>query len=431
MKTQGNQLTQVAQSIGAPRWWRKWTPRRVIVVVFRIILGAQVVTLATLEIIAFWRERSMKKIKKQPFPYPDLGEVVVGGNTLQLYANGNDLYADMLEAIDDAQETIYIESYIWKDDAIGSEIKKRLIAKADQGVEVYAIFDGFGNLVVPHSFKVFPAKIHALEYQPLKRPWYVIDPRRYALDHRKLLIVDGNIGFIGGYNLGSPFATEWRDTHLRIKGPAAATLAHSFIDFWNRSSPRDRITRHFSRHFDPYISVRGNDAIRLTFPIRDMYIDAIEQAEERILLTNAYFVPDRTLLEALVDARKRGVDVRIVVPWRSNHIVVEWLSRGYFTECLRAGIRVYGYDHTMLHAKTCTIDGQWSTVGTANLDRLSSLGNYEINVEIYSPDLARQMERIFEYDTADAAELRLDDWASRPWYAKLGETTIAPLRILL
>lgn len=429
VKKQSKQLQQVMQN--RFRWWSYMTPKRVILLVLRIVLGAQVVTLVALELIAFWRERSMKKIKKKPFPYPELDEVKVGGNTLELYADGHDLYTAMLEAIDEAQECIYIESYIWKDDAIGCEVKKHLVAKAEQGIDVYAIFDGFGNLVVPHSFKVFPSSIHSMEYRPIRRPWYIIDPRRYALDHRKLLIADGKIGFIGGYNLGSPFATEWRDTHLRIRGLAAADLAHSFIEFWNRSNPRDRITRHFSRRFDPYISVRGNDAVRLTFPIRDMYIDAIEQADQRILLTNAYFVPDRTLLEALVDARKRGVDVRIVVPWRSNHIIVEWLSRGYFTECLRAGIRVYGYDHTMLHAKTCTIDGQWSTVGTANLDRLSSIGNYEINVEIYSQALARQMELIFEYDTAEAVELRLDYWTSRPWYAKLGETTITPLRYLL
>lgn len=413
------------------RLWRNLSLRRVLLTSVRVALVLQVITLVALEVIAMVRERSMKRMKKKPFPYPSLDEVQVGKNRVQLYASGKELYPAMLDAIESARECIYLESYIWKDDEIGEEVKKRLIQKAEQGIAVYVIFDGFGNFVVPHSFKVFPPSVHALEYVPIKRPWHILDPRRYALDHRKLLIIDGHIGFIGGYNLGVAFATEWRDTHLRIDGPAAADLAHAFIDFWNRSSPRNEIEHHYHRRFDPLINVRGNDAARLTFPIRDMYIDAINQAEHRITLTNAYFVPDRSLLGALKDASRRRVEVRVVVPWTSNHIVVEWLSRGYFTECLRAGIRVFGYKHTMLHAKTCTIDGQWSTVGTANLDRLSSIGNYEINVEIYSTDLARQMEKIFACDTTDAVELTLDDWTSRPWYAKFGEVMITPFRYLL
>jgi len=161
-----------------------------------------------------------------------------------------------------------------------------------------------------------------------------------------------------------------------------------------------------------------------------MYIEALDKAEYAILLSNAYFVPDGTLLDALKAAAGRGVDVRILVPWVSNHVVVDWLTRGYFTDCLKAGIRIFGY-HNMLHAKTCTIDGEWSTIGTANLDRLSSVGNYEINVEVYSKKLARQMEELFKCDSTNAFELNLDQWVKRPWYAMLGERILAPLRGLL
>ena len=122
--------------------------------------------------------------------------------------------------------------------------------------------------------------------------------------------------------------------------------------------------------------------------------------------------------------------MQVLVPWISNHVVVDWLTRGYFTECLEAGIRVFGY-RTMLHAKTCTIDGQWSTIGTANLDRLSAVGNYEINAEVYSEALARQMEELFQSDTTNAVELVKGPWISRPWYSKLGERILAPLRLLL
>ncbi len=130
-------------------------------------------------------------------------------------------------------------------------------------------------------------------------------------------------------------------------------------------------------------------------------------------------------------AATRGVDVRILVPWPSNHIVADWISHSYLIECLEAGIRIFGYGHTMIHAKTCTIDGQWSTIGTANIDRLSSIGNYEINVEIYSSEVARQMQELFECDTADAFEVTLDYWSSRPLYVKASERVLAPLRFMM
>jgi cardiolipin synthase len=163
---------------------------------------------------------------------------------------------------------------------------------------------------------------------------------------------------------------------VRIVGPAVADLARSFIDFWNR-----HITRHYPRRFDSRITFLSTDAQRLTFSIRNMYLGAIERAEHTIRLSNAYFVPDGTLFEALKAAARRGVEVQILVPWISNHVAVDWLARGYFTECLQVGIRVFGY-RSMLHTKNCTIDGAWSTIGTANLDRLSSVGKYEINAEV-------------------------------------------------
>lgn len=394
-----------------------------------IVLVLQIITVATIWIVAKVRNRKPKK--NVSFAHLDLDPVQVGENTLQTYTYGRYLYDAMLAAIDEAQDTIYLESYIWKGDAVGEEFKAHLIRKAEQGVAVYIIFDAFGNLVVPRSFKTFPDSVHSLEYQAIRNPSHFFDPRRYALDHRKLLVVDGKTSFIGGYNIGSLYATEWRDTHLRISGPAANDIAQSFVEFWNRFCRKNQeISHHYTRVFDPAINLRGNDALRLTFPIRDMYIDAVDNAEHTISLTNAYFVPDAILFKSLKDAAERGVDVRVLVPWNSNHFVVDWLARRYFARCLKAGIRIFGY-HTMLHAKTCTIDGQWSTIGTANLDRLSSLGNYEISAEVYSKEVAQQMEAIFKSDTAGAFELTLENWSSRPWYARLGEDILAPLGVVL
>jgi cardiolipin synthase len=399
----------------------------------KVILGLltlQVLTAAVLLVIAALGKRRKHEVS---FPHQPFEEVQVGENSLKLYAYGRDLYDAMLEAIDAAQESIYLETYIWKDDAVGQEFQEHLARKAEEGVAVYVIFDSFGNLVVPRTFKSsFHPAIHVLEYRAIRRPWQLLDPRRYALDHRKLLIVDGTTSFIGGYNLGALYATEWRDTHLSLRGPAAAELARAFIGFWNRFCPaHEQITQRYHHQFDALITISHNEAMRMSFPIRDMYIAAIDEAEHSILLTTAYFVPDHMLLDALKGAARRGVDVRVLIPWESNHVVTDWITHSYFTDCLQGGIRIFGYRYTMLHAKTCTIDGEWSTVGTCNLDRLSLVGNYEINVAVYSAAFARQMSALFAKDTAEKFELTMEQWKSRPWYIKVSERILAPLRFMM
>ena len=407
--------------------WCICITRRVLIVV----VSLQMLTATVLLLIAALRRRHGDKAQ---FPRRRFDDVQVGENSLRLYCYGRELYDDMLAAIDNAQESIFIESYIWKADDAGWDFKLHLARKAEEGLAVYVIYDSFGNLVVPRSFKSFHPKIHVLEYQALKHLLQVIDPRCYSLDHRKVLIVDGRTSFIGGYNIGSLYATSWRDTHLRIVGPASADLAHAFSDFWKRFCPnRDNsgITKFYPRHFNPFVTFHGNDAMHLTFPIRDMYIEAINRADHHIYLTNAYFIPDHVLLGALKDAAQRGVDVRILVPLESNHILTDWVSHSYYSECLEAGIRLLRYKPAMLHAKTCTIDGQWSTVGTANLDRLSSIGNYEISAEIYSTDFAQQMELLFACDATEVSELTLTSWSNRSWLIKFSEKLLAPFRFVM
>jgi cardiolipin synthase A/B len=401
------------------------TITRILLRVIGITFLLQVFTVLVLQAVSIRRRRKHHQVS---FKHPHMQEVDVGDNCLQVYDYGQDLYNHMLAAIEEARESIYLETYIWKDDEVGQKFKDALERKAAEGVEVYVIFDRFANLVVPESFKTFTSDMHVLMYQSICKPWEVFDPRRFALDHRKLLVVDGIVGFIGGYNLGSLYATSWRDTHLRIQGPAAADIAQSFIDFWNqRASDQGPIKRHYARRFDPLINIIGTNAMRLTFPIRDMYIEAIDRAEHSIYLSNAYFVPDGIVIAALKSAAARGVDVRLLVPWISNHIIVDWLARGLFTECLESGIRIFGY-LDMLHAKTCTIDGSWSTIGTANLDRLSAIGNYEINAFIYDEAIAHEMENLFNTDTTNAFEIKSEQWAKRRWYMKFAERVLTPLR---
>jgi cardiolipin synthase len=402
---------------------------RVFGATFALIVLLQLVTIAVLTVVD--RRRRQRRPPAQ-FPHDTLPALSVGENSFVVYTYGRDLYDAMLASIDAAQDSIYIESYIWKADEVGTAFKEHLIRKAAEGVQVYVSFDEVGNLVVPAAFKAFPPSIHTLRYRGIRRPRHILNPRRYALDHRKLLIVDGQMAFIGGYNIGSVYATEWRDTHLRVAGPAAATLAQAFVDFWNRHGPAgDSIQRRYPRRYDSPMLVRSNDATRLAFPIRDTYLTGIDAADHTIRLTSAYFIPDHVMLEALKLASRRGVDVQVLVPWTSNHIVADWASHAYFAQCLKAGIRIFGYQNAMIHAKTCTVDGQVTTIGTANIDRLSTVGNYEINAVISSPALAQQMERIFEADKTNAFELTLAQWQSRPWYVKVSERVIKPLRFVL
>ena len=407
------------------------TPRRRFTLdrFYRILVALHVIRVTALRVMA---PLGGRKTLKERFSHLQLDEVQVGNNSLQVYRDGHDLFDAMLAAVDGAQDSIYLESSIWRDDEVGRAFKRHLAQKATQGVAVYVMCAGFSNRMIPRACMSFPSGVHIPKHTPFRRPWHVLDPRRYAPDHRKLLVVDGLIGFVGGYNLGKRYASGWRDTHLRLRGPAATDLAHAFIAYWDRFSPlHEQITHRYLHQFNPWIVVRANDALRLTFPIRDMYIEAIDRAEQTILLTNASFVPDHSLLEALKAAVARGVDVRVLVPWPSNHSISNQPIGISFTECLQAGMRLFGYRHAILRAKTCTIDGQWSTIGSAHLDFLSSVVNYELNIEIYDAAFASQMQDLFARDTADAIELSLAEWMNRPWYRKLSEHVLAPLRFLL
>jgi len=167
------------------------------------------------------------------------------------------------------------------------------------------------------------------------------------------------------------------------------------------------------------------------YPIRYSYLEAIDRASERIWLTHAYLIPDDDLTLALLEAADRGVDVRVIVPAESNHIVADWLSRGFYRLLLSHGVRLFLYQGAMVHAKTATIDGVWSTIGTANLDRMSLMGNYEINIEITDTDVAAEMQEIFTMDAGNCVELTLEQWQHRSLAAKVSETVLAPLRPLL
>lgn len=398
------------------------------------LLGLQLALAVGLTLVDSYRRRG-----KRPAPFPVVPPQTdrVGGSTVTTYTYGEDLYEDMIAAIEGARRQVLLETYIWKGDQVGERFKAALVAAAERGVAVHVIYDAFANLVVSPRFKRFPAGISVLRYPVYGAGWRFFDLRRYGRDHRKILVVDDESGFIGGYNLGTAYATEWRDTHVRIAGPAVWDLKRAFADFWNLhrrrrlgSSERPLLMETPST-WEPRVRIQRNVPRVLVFPIRGMYLEGIQRATRRIWITQAYFLPDQTFVDALRDAAGRGVDVRLLVPLKSNHIVVDWISRGYYAQLLEAGVRILRYRGAMVHAKTATIDGSWSTVGTANIDRLSLTGNYEINVEIIDPGFAGTMERIFEVDQSHCLELRAEEWEARQGHRKFTEFVLQPLRPLL
>jgi cardiolipin synthase len=413
-------------------------PDRLLPVVRRVVLAivtAPFLLAIVMTLVDSYRRRGKRRAVTFPTAAPST--VPVGDGEVTTYTYGADLYADMLAAIDGAERQVLLETYIWKSDEVGARFKAAVEAAAARGVEVYLIYDAFANLVVSPRFKRFRPPIRVLRYPAYAAGWRPLDLRRYGRDHRKVLVVDDTIGFVGGYNIGQAYATEWRDTHVRITGPGVWDLKRAFADFWNlhrrrRFRPSERpLLLETASTWEPTIRFHRNVPRLWMFPIRSMYLEAITRASKNVWLTTAYFLPDPDFAKALTDAARRGVDVRILIPAKSNHVVIDWISRGYFSQLLHAGVTVLRYRDAMVHAKTATIDGTWSTVGTANIDRLSLTGNYEINVEIIDPRMAGALEEVFRVDESNCLELTEAEWEARDIYRRFTEFVLNPLRPLL
>jgi cardiolipin synthase len=413
-----------------------WTDRalRVLRRTLLTIVGVQLALAIGMSLVDSYRRRGKKP---QPFPVTPPATVPVGDGSVTTYTFGQDLYEDMIAAIEGATRQVLFETYIWKGDVVGERFKKALADAAARGVDVWVIYDGFANLVVSPVFKRFPRTMKVLRYPVYPAGFRFFDLTRYGRDHRKILVVDSEVGFVGGYNIGDAYATEWRDTHVRVTGPGVWDLQRAFADFWNLhrrhrlrpSEPPLLLETH--SEWEPRIRIQRNVPRLWMFPIRSMYLEAINRASRRIWLTTAYFLPDQDLVDALKLAAQRGVDVRLLVPLKSNHIVADWVSRGYYSQLLEAGVRIFRFREAMVHAKTATVDGTWTTVGTANIDRLSLQGNYEINIEVIDEALAAQVEEIFRVDESHSLELTIGEWEARDLHRKFTEFVLAPLRPLL
>ncbi len=382
-----------------------------------------------------------------------LAEPLVTGNHVDLLQDGPGTYAAMFEAIESAHDHVNLESYILEAEGPGEEFARRLIAKAKTGVRVNVLYDSFGSIGTPAAYfdHLRANGVNVCEYNPLRRIGNLLSRALHLRDHRKLMIVDGRIGFIGGVNIspvysagssplaamagsgaparpddGAPPAPGWRDTHVRVEGPIVAQLQRLFMRHWSKHSS---IALRGTHYFPPLAPV-GNqrvalaacDAGRRRNPFYRALLSALDAAQERIFLTTAYLVPTRRLMRSLVRAARRGVEVHLMLPGMTDFWAPLQAGRSHYARLLRAGVHLHELQDTLLHAKTCVIDGVWTTVGSSNLDWRSFLHNAEANLIVLDAPLAQEMERVFLQDCARAKQIVRSEWARRGWRQRLVET---------
>ncbi|WP_372875816.1 cardiolipin synthase [Pseudomonas sp.] len=371
-----------------------------------------------------------------------VGSPLTTGNKVELLQDGPDTYQAMIDAIDAAQDHINLEAFILEDDEVGQRFADALIAKQLAGVQVNLIRDSVGTLGTPTKFftRLSAVGIQVLEFNPVnpmtaKAGWDV-----NQRDHRKLLVVDGRIAFLGGVNISSVYsggsfsqqsierpggALPWRDTHLQLEGPVVGELQKLFIQTWEKQQGNALIQRDYF----PVSEHQGNDVVRAVGSSPDdpysliyvTLISALRSAQSEIWLTNAYFVPDPQLLAALKQAAARGVDVQLILPSSSDSWLVLHAGRAYYSELLRAGVKLHQRRDALLHVKTAVIDGVWSTVGSTNLDWRSFLHNQEVNAVVLGTDFGGKMRAAFLDDLDKSEQISLEQWRRRPLDARVKE----------
>ncbi len=385
-----------------------------------------------LELLALLGLLFYRRLERQPrhirFPHAPLAPVTVGEHRLTIYNWGEDVYGSMLSDIRAATRRVLLETYIFRDDEVGNSFRKRLIRQAQHGIRVYLIFDGLGSLGLAERYKRWPRNVHTFEFGPLRSAKTMLKQRLFLRTHRKILVVDEHTAYLGGINIGKEYRRRWRDTHLKIEGPLAQNVAEAFERFWNAYHNEDDSAGPLRpSHADPQITICVNDPIHQTFPISDEYIKAFDRAEHTIRIASAYFLPTPAVYAAILGAATRGVQIEIMVPEKGDVVFADWGARGLYEELLAHNITVWVYGQTVNHSKTCTIDGRWSTIGSANLDHLSLHGNFEINAFIEDEQFAQAMEQMWAIDLQNCRQITAQEWSQRSWLERGLEVAVLPL----
>lgn len=357
-----------------------------------------------------------------------LGPPILDGNKTEVLLNGDMIFAAMLSAIEQARRTITFETYIYWSDTIGREFADALIDRARSGVKVHVLLDWVGSAKMEARY-LEEMKAAGIEVERYHEPHWSNLQRMNNRTHRKVLVVDGEIGFTGGVGIADKWRgnaqdkDHWRDTHFRVEGPVVAQMQSVFMDNWIKATGR---VLHGEAYF-PALKPRGDEAAQMfsssptggSESMHLMYLLAITAATRSIHLSNSYFVPDELVVRALAAAAKRGVKVRIVTPGPDiDTEVVRRASRARWGELLEAGVQIAEYQPTMFHCKVLVIDGLMVSAGSTNFDNRSFRLNDEANLNIVSAAFARQQIEIFEEDFRRSKPMTLDAWRGRPWQEK-------------
>lgn len=370
--------------------------------------------------------------------YKQSGAMYTQNNDLALYTEGNEKFDALIKALESAKKFIHIEYYIFRPDDIGKKLLNILMSKAKEGVEVKFLFDAMGSSSLNTKKYLHELNSAGVEYAaffPGILPY--INRRINYRNHRKIVIVDGEIGFVGGFNIGDEYLGKdkkigyWRDTHLKIIGDAVYSLEERFLLDWSHAKNGEigDVSKYFPKHGRPVDSKIGMQIVT-SGPdhkeqyIKNGYIKIINNAKENLFLQTPYFVPDDTVLESLKLSALSGVDVRIMIPGKPDHKFMAWAANSYILELLNVNIKVYLYDRGFIHAKTIMADGEVCSIGTANMDIRSFKLNFEVNGFIYNSEFTKVLEDSFNEDIKYCREITKEEFMKRPLIDKMMESIV-------
>ncbi|MBP3039777.1 cardiolipin synthase [Bacillaceae bacterium Marseille-Q3522] len=362
--------------------------------------------------------------------------ILTNDNSVNIFTSGKDKFAALLQDISKAKNHIHLQYYIFKVDGIGKKLLQAVTEKAKQGVKVRILYDELGSRGLRKKmFKelraaggevevFFPSKLHLINVHLNYR------------NHRKLAIIDGKIGYVGGFNVGDEYLGlkkkfgHWRDTHLRITGEAVYSIQTRFILDWNQASEHHDI--HYHESYFPPLSpeLSGQTFMQIVTSgpdseweqIKYGYIKLISSAKKTVFIQTPYFIPDTSVLDALRIASLSGIDIRIMIPNKPDHPFVYWATYSYIGELLKAGIKVYIYENGFIHAKMIIVDGKICSVGTANIDVRSFRLNFEVNAFMYDAAIAQQLTTTYYEDMSTSRELTSEQYTQRSLWIRFKES---------
>lgn len=369
------------------------------------------------------------------------GAIYYPGNRVEIFTTGKEKFDNLLYDLSHATSYIHLEYYIFTDDTIGNRVADILIDRAKAGVKVRVIYDHIGSLSTKSAF-FNRMRLAGVEINPFFRVTFPAFATRINWrNHRKIVVIDGKIGYIGGMNIADRYINGvsygvWRDTHVKITGPAVGSLQYSFAVDWNfmgmplleeKSEQFDTRLPHFSAGIQMMTSGPTNQWSNIAM----VMMKAIAGAKRCVFIQTPYFLPTESILKNLQAAALAKVDVRIMIPAKSDSVVLTYATFSYIKECLAAGIKVYLYEAGMLHAKTVIVDDEFVSVGSTNIDFRSFEHNFESNIFIYSREVNRRMRDIFLDDVNDSVRISPADWAKRPAIQKIKESIFRLLSPIL